>query len=296
VGPKVVIAYEPGAAGRDALQLGRALADLGGGSLLIAHAFEKLTREPATLDEQRWVREQIGEIDRTVRAAVGDGEEFQTVPLYTTRIQESLHELARNENATFIVAGPTQRGRIAKRIIGTTSEPIAHEAPCPVAIASAGLADGGDVTFGKVGVAFDGSAESDRALALAAALGWAAGATLHAIAIEPVFPEMGGLTGEPARAELTSHVEAALGPPGAKLEWEVAVRQGAVFEALAAEARDQILDLLVCGSRDLPPLERVLQHSVSRAMLHAEICPLAIVSREAAVERAISVFVGAPAA
>jgi nucleotide-binding universal stress UspA family protein len=285
---KVVVAYEPGAAGADALALGKALAGLTRGTLLIAHRFEKLMHEPTTLDEQRLVRETIAEIEEAVRQVVADEFEFQVVPLYTQRIEEALHALAEAENATFIVAGPTQKGRIAKRLIGTTTEPIAHEAPTPVAIASNGLANKGGATFAKVGVAFNGSPESDRALALAAALAWAAGASLLAVAVEPVFEQLGGLTGDPAKAEVSRHLEAALGPAGAKLAWEVSVRSGSAFEELSAAARDHELDVLVSGSRDLPPLERVVQQSVSRAMLHAEICALVIVPRAAGIQRTIS--------
>jgi hypothetical protein len=50
---------------------------------------------------------------------------------------------------------------------------------CPVAVALRGYAEGGPHALARIGVGFDGSEESQRALDAGAALTVAAGATLH---------------------------------------------------------------------------------------------------------------------
>ena len=83
----------------------------------------------------------------------------------TRRRRARCTRLAERIGAALVVVGSTRRGPVGRVVPGSTGERLLHGSPCPVAIVPRGYARGrSDRT---VGVGYDGSDESEAALAAA---------------------------------------------------------------------------------------------------------------------------------
>src|SRR5687768_16800953 len=80
------------------------------------------------------------------------------------------------------VVGATDRGALARTVVGSTAERVIHGAPCPIAVVPHGFA-GGELR--NLGVAFTASEEGEQALRSGVALAHAAGAPLRVITVLP---------------------------------------------------------------------------------------------------------------
>jgi nucleotide-binding universal stress UspA family protein len=198
-----------------------------------------------------------------------------------------LHALAEREAAALIVLGSSHRSTIGRILVGGTGERLLSGAPAPVAVAPAGYAAGGG-GIQVVGCGFDGSPESQRALAWAADLARAASARLRVLSVyEPTLSTSlavgGGLATasindvlrREGRQELAEAV-AALDPD---IDASETLVDGEARDLLARESGD--LDVLVVGSRGYGPLRAVLLGSVSSALVRSAQSPLVVVPRPA---------------
>ena len=124
-----------------------------------------------------------------------------------------------------------------------------------------------------VGVAFDGSPESAAALAAGHALARLAQATLRVIAVEPsaLHRPVGH------RGALPDRLARRCAELGDDIEVESVDLHGDPARELARAS--ERLGLLVCGSRALGPLRRVMLGSVSAAVMRSAACPLIVVPR-----------------
>ena len=199
-----------------------------------------------------------------------------------------LHALAEREAAALIVLGSSHRSTIGRILVGGTGERLLSGAPAPVAVAPAGYATGGGGGIQVVGGGFDGSPESQRALAWAADLARAASARLHVLSVyEPTLSTSlavgGGLATasihdvlrREGRQELAEAV-AALDPD---IDASETLVDGDARDLLARESGD--LDVLVVGPRGYGPLRAVLLGSVSSALVRSAQSPLVVVPRPA---------------
>jgi nucleotide-binding universal stress UspA family protein len=136
-------------------------------------------------------------------------------------------------------------------------------------------------------VAYDGSSESEDALATGVDIALLAGATLQSYTVvEPVatgpavaVPGWGVALDDPgrrhARAEATAERARNLVPEAILDGAEVLV--GRASDALAARTPE--FDLLVCGSRGYGAVRAVLLGSCSRALVDRAACPVLVLPR-----------------
>jgi nucleotide-binding universal stress UspA family protein len=195
-----------------------------------------------------------------------------------------LHDVAARVDASIVVAGSTAKGPLGRVTPGSTAERLLHGAPCPVAVAPAGL--GVDWRPQRIGAAFLDLEEAHAALRAAADLARAAGGTLHVTtAIEPLewgqsaviapYREDGTLETSNAAAQRSLDDAIAKLPAGVDVTSEVVVARAA--DALAALSG--IVDLLVCGSRGYGPLRSVLLGGVTHRLIRTSQCPVLVVPR-----------------
>jgi nucleotide-binding universal stress UspA family protein len=199
-----------------------------------------------------------------------------------------MHDLAEELGATAIVVGSTHRGPVGRLLMGDVAAGLLHGSPCPVAVAPRGYDATPDADLARIGVAFDGTPESDEALASALAVAERIGGSVNCFTVlEPT--DWNGSTAAPGwvpspaaeesrGAHAQSIAQRALddAPAGALASSEVL--HGRVAEALAGVSHE--LDLLVCGSRGYGALRSVFAGSVSRGLAHKAACPLLVVPRQ----------------
>lgn len=186
----------------------------------------------------------------------------------------ALHDLARREHADGLVVGCSHRGAIGRLLLGDDTRAALRDAPCMVAVAPPGYAHS-DHQLQRIGVAHDGSSESERALEAARDL-WGGGScqivARSVVGLQPA-PDVGELLGWTEQTEQTIAAERerlnALG--------------GVVGDVVYGEPRADLVafarevDALVVGSRGLGPIDRVLLGSASSDLVGRASCPLLVV-------------------
>ncbi|MBN1528097.1 MAG: universal stress protein [Thermoleophilaceae bacterium] len=204
-----------------------------------------------------------------------------TVTVESGAAATGLERAAREEGADLIVLGTSRRGRVGQIMAGGVALRLLHGAPCAVAIAPAGVAEhGGDLA--AIGVGYDGGAESDAALSLAARLALAKRARLEVLAVAShgytdarleVVP--GQTRPAPATDDLEPLVAGAVEGLPDGLEVTATVVGGDPVEVLAERSGE--LDLLVLGSRRHAPVTGVLLGSVASELALEAGCALLVV-------------------
>lgn len=190
------------------------------------------------------------------------------------------------------MVGSSHRSSIGRILVGGTGERLLSGASAPVAVAPAGYAGAGRA-IQTVGCGFDGSQESQRALAWAAALARTAAARLRVLSVyERTLPASlavgGGLAtasiNDVLREQREEELARAVSGLDAGIDASETLLDGDAIELLARESGE--LDLLVVGSRRYGPLRAVLLGSVSSALVRAAQSPLVVVPRAADGESA----------
>ena len=210
---------------------------------------------------------------------------------------EGLHAEAERLGAELVVLGSTHRGLLGRVTHGTVAGHLLHGAPCGVAVAPAGYATAPAERLARVAVAYDSSAESERAVERAASLAIAADATLRVLSVVEATAYDPTLTGagymdaslagggsayvDPALIELAR--DAARGRLDAliaNLPDEVRA-EGRLLEGRAApellSACAEGVDLLVLGSRGQGTVGRVFLGSTSSRVIRDAPCPVWVV-------------------
>jgi nucleotide-binding universal stress UspA family protein len=196
---------------------------------------------------------------------------------------EALHELAAAEEADVIVIGACRKKHALR---GGQGCRIARGAPCPVAVAPLHHSGGGIPR--RIGVAYDGRAQSRAALAWAGRLAHRLDGELHVLSvIEPlaaaIDPVAGGVATEGMIDEVRRSREADLQEAIADVPEGVpasgVLLEGPVAPALLQAVSD--LDLLVAGSPSHGPIGQVLTGSISRKLMDESPVPVALVPRSA---------------
>lgn len=282
---KILVGYDDSDQAKDALALGKRLADATGADLVVAGVF---------LIHPMW----HGGIDMTIREeevafarkleAAANSVDAVAEPVPSTSPARGLHEIAEETDADLIVVGSAHHGRIGQALVGSVGISLLHGSPCAVAIAPLGYREHAGARIGAITVGFDGSAESGLALRAASELAPAVGAKLRLVSVVdvPVIGTgKGGAGGwhalkevieEQARAQLAEARNAV--PDG--IDVEATLISGDPVEELVNEARTPGT-LLVVGSRAYGPLHRVLAGSVSRNLVRLAPCPLIVTPRGA---------------
>jgi nucleotide-binding universal stress UspA family protein len=245
-------------------------------SLFAEGEYERLEREVAESTFEH-IREHLPSVpERRLQLVAGDSP------------AAGLHALAEAEGATLIVVGSSHRSAIGRILVGGTGERLLSGASAPVAVAPAGYATAA-AGIQTVGCGFDGSQESQRALAWAAELARTTSARLRVLSVyEPTLPVSLALGGgglptasinEVLRRQCDEELAQAMSALEADIDATGTLLDGDAREVLAGESAG--LDLLVVGSRGYGPLRAVLLGSVSSALVRSAQSPLVVVPRGA---------------
>jgi nucleotide-binding universal stress UspA family protein len=212
-----------------------------------------------------------------VRSASASAVETRVIEARTA--VRGLVAVAREVDADLIVVGSDRRpgDYRAYKVLGLR---LLHGAPCAVAIAP----EDPGFEIRRIGVAYDGSSESELALAAAYELAQRlyAAVTLY-LAVLP--DESWGLGGQLAHRDAGALLDAAADRAPSGVDPATVVVPGFASSALVKSAGS--VDLLVMGSRGQGPLQHAIVGSTSRAVTVEVDCPVLITPRGAGVRSAV---------
>ena len=278
----ILVGVDPERDDRAPLVLGAALARVTGAPLMVVGAY---LHDPITNAVSS------GTVDADLRSsslsrleALTDGMDVDLFVSGGPSAARVLHDASARLSAQMLVVGSTTKGRLGRLAPGSTAERLLQGAPCPVAVATAGL--GADWAPRRIGAAFIDLEESHGALIAAAALARAAGGALQArTAIDPnAWRQSAVITPYHVAGDVEPSVTAAQRaldraieelPAGTTASGDVVLGQPA--DALSEFSEE--LDLLVCGSRGYGGLRAVLLGGVTHALLRTAHCPIVVVPR-----------------
>jgi nucleotide-binding universal stress UspA family protein len=280
----VVVGVDGREGGRDAAALAGLLADPG--------AFQSLAHVTTTIPLANQSAQHDLELadEASLRLLLGQELDLCGGEAEVTRVRASsagagLEDVAHRSGADLIVVGASRRHGIARLIAGNDVTSLMHQTPCAVAVAPVGFAE--DLRLlARVGVSYDGSPQSEVALAHGALVA----ATRRSLLtvrhiVEPHFYAPGwGVTPVPV-----DDPEIELAVARSRLQRsdgiEVEHVYGPALERLLEFAGE--VDLLVCGSRRQGSVKRLAVGSTSEYLARHVRTPLLIAppADEAALRR-----------
>ena len=272
--------------GRDAAALGATLARVAGAELMLA-TVESPPLVPLPPD-MGWksLREGSHQRLREVRRLFAP--EARTVTETDLSIARGLHRVVQQQHRDLLVLGSSRHGRDGRVRIGKRTRQLLCHFECALAVAPRGLHTRADFALRRIAVGYDGSPESEAALAMAGSLALAAGAELNVCGVvDDRFPRItvfsGAVLGEwddVIRQEIDQvrgRLSTAASGTGASVRVEV-TRGRPANSLLALSER---VDLLVIGSRRWGPATRLLLGSTGEAVMHDAACAVLAVPRPA---------------
>ena len=270
---RVIVGVDGDSGGRDAIAVARLLV-AADGRLALAHVHELTPVRGASGAYGSAESAESMRLLEAERAAAGVDADLLTVT--ASSVGRGLHYLAEAQQADLLSVGSSTRSFVGRVLVGDLSRAALVGAPCAVAVAPLGYADGGSA-IARVGVGYDGSPESERALAFARGLAAHLGAALTALTVvEPAryTSVVRGL----ARGEASAHeLEDATRELDALDGVEGEVASGLAGEELALfSAR---VDLLVVGSRGYGPIRSLMLGGTAVHLASNARCPLLVLPR-----------------
>lgn len=262
--------------GRDAVALASLLTDPDG-KLTLAHIHAGELHPshvvtPGMVREEREASEKLLEAECAVA-----GISAELISIVALSPGRGLHLQAEEQSADLLVVGSSSRGALGRAMLGDDTRAALNGAPCAVAIASLGYGEH-PVPIAKVGVAYNGSPESNAALALARELAAPTQASIHALEVVPIMTY--AYTGF-VPAAIGESVDVMVQEANSRLKELPDVQGRAVYgltgEELAAFGDD--LDILVVGSRGYGPVKRLVLGSTSEYLERHARCSLVVVPR-----------------
>jgi len=271
----VVVGIDGEDGGRDALALARLLcAD--GGRLTLAHVYpgEAIVWRGANPAYQAVEQEDAEALLERTRAE--EKLDADTKFIGASSVGKGLHLLAEDIGADLIVIGSSRDGLLHRVMVGDETRAALNGAPSAVAIAPAGYTTEPHL-LRQVGVGYNGSPESEHALAFARQLAEESGATLSAFQAVSVPSYVSHGRTAVDSTPITDLVDEARAQIVALGGVEPHAAYGKPAEELALYSAS--LDLLVVGSRDFGPLGRLVHGSTTHQLAHSAGCPLLVLTR-----------------
>ena len=272
----MVVGVDRHAGGRDAIALAKELLEQGG-QLTLAHVYSG--------DEHMWLasstEHDVAKRERIVEL-LGTASKEAGVQQAALRWREAsspgrgLHELCEVVNADLLVVGSSRRGLLDRVLLGDDTHAALNGAPCAIAVAPTGYV-GHSRTIREVGVAYDGSPESEHALAVARTLAAEHEAKLSALEVVslPAYALVGG--GAPVADAINRLVEDARARIAGLGGVEPHAVYGIPMEELSLYSGS--IALLVVGSRGYGPIGRLMHGSTSQRLARTARCPLLVLTR-----------------
>jgi nucleotide-binding universal stress UspA family protein len=273
----VVVGVDGEYGGRDAIALARELlADHGLLTLAYVHNGYPIAGRGASPAYEADERTRAVDVLETARRNTRVDADLR--PVGAQSVGRGLHVLAESLGADLLVVGATRRSRLGRVVRGDDAAASLDGAPCAVAIAPAGYAEHPQAMH-EIGVAYDESAESAHALAIARGLAGETGARLSAFdAVElPTVAYSGGAMGVPYAFPIDELLDEARERIASLGDVEPHVVFGMPGEELALYSAS--VDLLVIGSRGYGPVGRLVHGSTTRHLLRHARCPLLAITK-----------------
>jgi nucleotide-binding universal stress UspA family protein len=266
--------------GRDAIALAEQLA-APGASLTLAHVYGLLLGRSA-LEGLALERAEAHQLLERERDAVSV--DATLIARGERPVGQGLHELADELAADLVVVGSCRRALLGRAMLGDDARAALDATPCAIAVAPRGYALS-EQELHSLGVGYDGSPESERALDAARELARRHGATVKAlwvVSLQDVREE------RPIPADWPQTAELLVGRCRDQLRRLDDVDGDAVYGGPREELQrlSDRVDLLLVGSRGYGPAGRLFHGSVSRYLLGHVACPLLVLPRSAAGPRA----------
>jgi nucleotide-binding universal stress UspA family protein/uncharacterized membrane protein len=199
------------------------------------------------------------------------GVESQVAWIEAGSPRRGLHDFAAHRKADLLVVRASHRDELGRQFIGDDARAILEQAPCAVAIAPVGYG-GRDGTIKRIGVAYNDSAESGRALELARKLAAESNAELSAF--EAVTAPLFGAGSGDAEGQMDQRVATARRQIASLGGIDANARFGQPVDELAHYS--QSVDLLVLGSHRYTPYDHFLQQSTAQQLADAPASPLLV--------------------
>jgi nucleotide-binding universal stress UspA family protein len=276
---KVLVGVDDGEGGRDAIALAQVLA-AEGSELTLAQVYQG-DSDPSRASSPDYDAAQHERIHKLLaKLSEETGVQAQLRWHGSPSVGRGLHELAELTGADLLVIGSSRRGLLGRILIGDDTRAALNGAPCAVAIAPAGYSRE-SVVMREVGVGYDGSPESEGALALARIVAAEHHTKLSAFQVifAPAYLYLGYLgTAAPVEADsIQREVDQARERIAALGGVEPHSAYGDPVEELTLYSAS--LDLLVVGSRGYGPLGRLVYGGVAQRLARTARCPLLILTR-----------------
>jgi nucleotide-binding universal stress UspA family protein len=281
---EILVGVDGTAGAQDAMAFAKQLGRLTGARLRVATAFpyDDTPSRASNGDYRRALLEHAESVLAGIDA--GDAPRHAVADVSPAH---ALHRLAAEHGVSLIVVGSTHRGAAGRVMPGSTGERLLHGSPCPVAIVPQGYG-ATEPLLRTIGIAYDGSEESEAALASACALARRVGATMRVIRIfdssqvgTPALMTVPGYVS--VHKELEQMQRRQLGERVASQPMDVAVETvfyaGSPNRELATQSES--VDLMVMGSRGYGPLHAVLLGGVTHAVVRRAACPVIVMPRGA---------------
>jgi nucleotide-binding universal stress UspA family protein len=269
----IITGYEDTPGGHDALVLGAQLTRLTGLGAVVATVYPADGQGLALVaKDPRWIakaRKVAAARFARARALIGEGfgdVEPEFAALGPGSVAEVLIDYADEVGAAVLVVGSSGHGLLGRLAPGRTVQRLLPLAHCPVAIAPRGYRHTSSTGMTVVTVAYDGSAEADRAAVVAVHLASRTGAALRFVTVAE-SPE----TVEAARAVVRKGIASA----PVEIDALTDVYVGPVARALS-DLPDRT-DVLVVGSRGYRFMRRLLLGGVAGALVRTARYPVIVV-------------------
>jgi nucleotide-binding universal stress UspA family protein len=264
----VVVGVKEPAAGRDALCLARALTSANG-NLTLANV-QVVAPKPAPdsgaagfAARRRDALERVAALRDELRL------DAEVACVEAPTVRRGLHDLAGTRGADLLVIAVSRQDEIYRDLVGDDARELLEGTPCTVAVAPVGYRDRGG-SLRRIGVAYDGSPASARALDVARELA----------AEEPTKLSAFQAVSGPGRIEDT--VEDEVAHALERIAELGGVEGYAAYGEPASELRryGRSVDLLVLGSRRHGPIGRALGQGTAQRLVDEPPCPLLVVERD----------------
>jgi len=282
---KVIVGFDGGDRGLDALLLGQALAASEGE--LIVCCVNHFRLLPARIDptepniDRESAERSLEQATRLLERSLNVTTKFVAGASAATTLQST----ALAEQADLIVLGSSHRGVLGRLFVGSATEETLHEASCPVAIAPVGFHNRpASARLARIAVGHDTVEPTPDALAAGVALCEETGAELLLVAVAEDAAVADPARDTMAYAEITEArlraAEQLLAEALTSLPESISatseVRDGDPAEQLLEVSHDA--DLLVLGSHGRGFVGRLIMGSVCDRVVRAAACPVLVLA------------------
>lgn len=284
---RIVVGYDGGDTGRDALAFGERWCRASGDELHVITVHPGAAAPGVQRVDAEWVayeREEADQLLEQARDLVPSEISATYHRVDAGSASRGLHEVA-EEGDALIVVGARRKGNLRRTYPGTTAERLLNGSAVPVAVVPWGYADTPAGPLRRVASAYVDTPDARTALDHAVRITRHLNGRLEVLSVVPdtrVIPGLGEprLFADSQRDDYRKALADTVASLPDDVETSSRLLDGPVVEALTELAPSEA-DLLICGSRGYGPVRSVLLGGVSsRVVRHARV-PVAMVPRGA---------------